>query len=440
MDVQQQYTFRQRTHSMNNVPALTPKMPVRHTRRDSCPQTRLQYSYSQRKEIPPQHKNERHPRHQRIRKGIHFPSFDSHRKRDLRNDLASVLNGQLSHVMGPGDRYILYDRVGQGVFANVICAWDTKKHRYVALKVFHRDAPFQAQGFREQATLRYLEHIKTQYNESNHRHIVPTYDIFRSMDRLCIAFPLYNLDMRNFLHLEKSSFGFCLSMVQRFAHQLLQSLQFLRYPSVDIVHGDMKPENIMLTSSESSVNCHVIDFGNAYFRSSAIPWLEMQTLWYRSPECLLSLPWDQSIDVWSLGCILYELHTARPLFPSHTERELTARIEALLGPFPKHMVQRSPFQFRLFHRDTLSGNYVSRIRYQARHRHLLQRWAMPLRQRLKVNEGGGLDTHLHKDIREPAYELFIHFLHCMLRYDPRDRWTPGELLDHPFLQFCFAVL
>jgi serine/threonine protein kinase len=45
----------------------------------------------------------------------------------------------------------------------------------------------------------------------------------------------------------------------------------------------------------------------------------IQSRFYRSPEVLLGLPYDLAIDMWSLGCILVEMHTGEPLFSGANE-------------------------------------------------------------------------------------------------------------------------
>ena len=45
----------------------------------------------------------------------------------------------------------------------------------------------------------------------------------------------------------------------------------------------------------------------------------IQSRFYRSPEVLLGMPYDLAIDMWSLGCILVEMHTGEPLFSGSNE-------------------------------------------------------------------------------------------------------------------------
>jgi serine/threonine protein kinase len=81
---------------------------------------------------------------------------------------------------------------------------------------------------------------------------------------------------------------------------------------VDIIHCDLKPENILLRHPKKS-GIKVIDFGSSC-RSDKRMYSYIQSRFYRSPEVMLGLPYSVSIDVWSLGCILAEMHTGEPLF------------------------------------------------------------------------------------------------------------------------------
>ena len=60
----------------------------------------------------------------------------------------------------------------------------------------------------------------------------------------------------------------------------------------------------------------------------------IQSRFYRSPEVLLGLGYSPAIDIWSLGCILVELHTGRPLFDGRDEQSQVVRHIELLGMPP----------------------------------------------------------------------------------------------------------
>jgi serine/threonine protein kinase len=74
----------------------------------------------------------------------------------------------------------------------------------------------------------------------------------------------------------------------------------------------------------------LIDFGSACFEFQAI-YTYIQSRFYRSPEVLLGMPYRLPIDVWSLGCVCFELFVGLPLFPGQNEHRMLYRISKVLG-------------------------------------------------------------------------------------------------------------
>lgn len=96
--------------------------------------------------------------------------------------------------------------------------------------------------------------------------------------------------------------GWCY-LVQSIARQCLEALEFIH--GLGLIHCDLKPENI-LVKSYSRCEIKVIDLGSSCFQTDHLC-SYVQSRSYRAPEVILGLPYDQKIDMWSLGCILAEL-------------------------------------------------------------------------------------------------------------------------------------
>ncbi|KTF75659.1 hypothetical protein cypCar_00034685 [Cyprinus carpio] len=118
------------------------------------------------------------------------------------------------------------------------------------------------------------------------------------------------------------------NQVREIACQLVSALYYLH--SHRILHRDMKPQNILLGKGGVVKLC---DFGFA--RAMSVSTLVLTSIkgtpLYMSPELVEEKPYDHSADLWSLGCILYELHTGAPPFYTNSIFQLVQLIEIASG-------------------------------------------------------------------------------------------------------------
>jgi dual specificity tyrosine-phosphorylation-regulated kinase 1 len=121
--------------------------------------------------------------------------------------------------------------------------------------------------------------------------------------------------------------GVSLNLIRKFAKQILKALAYLARPDIDVIHCDLKPENILLRHPKRS-GIKVIDFGSSC-NSSKRMYSYIQSRFYRSPEVMLGLPYSVAIDIWSLGCILVEMHTGEPLFSGTDQFDQMQKIVAV---------------------------------------------------------------------------------------------------------------
>jgi len=138
--------------------------------------------------------------------------------------------------------------------------------------------------------------------------------------------------------------GLKISLIKKFALQILMAL--VHWKKNNVIHWDLKPENILLKRVNKSW-LKVIDFGSGCFKDSKI-YTYIQSRFYRAPEIVLGVQYGVEIDMWSFGCILYELLTGVPLFACESEQDLILRIQEYRGLPPKHLLEESSSSYKYY--------------------------------------------------------------------------------------------
>jgi dual specificity tyrosine-phosphorylation-regulated kinase 2/3/4 len=128
--------------------------------------------------------------------------------------------------------------------------------------------------------------------------------------------------------------GLTLNLLRRIAIQILQALSFMRRHK--IIHCDLKPENILLKQPDRS-GIKIIDLGSSCFDSEKL-YTYIQSRYYRCPEVILGYSYDMAIDMWSFGCIIFELYTGFPCYPGESEKDQLQRIMEVLGKPDDHII------------------------------------------------------------------------------------------------------
>lgn len=292
-------------------------------------------------------------------------------------------------------RYEILSKIGYGAFGIVLKCYDHKMLHEVALKMIkdthenHPEIVLEA---------KFLENLQ---DGCKQHHIIEFYESFTFRNYFCISMEFID---SNFESQNDQQIRCRLSNSDLL--QLFDAVHFIH--SNGILHCDIKPSNILFeidnkssisnkpnsagqmrskddsysiiqTNFNSSNNVknkrrnlslnkisdnmannrnftlhshkksiRLIDFGCSCYIGKC-PYVKIQSLNYRSPEVILRLvPYTESIDIWSIGCVIYEAAVGIPLFNSNSERELIKEIVELIGKPPAWMIEESPRASKFF--------------------------------------------------------------------------------------------
>uniref|UniRef100_A0A3B3R4F1 cyclin-dependent kinase n=1 Tax=Paramormyrops kingsleyae TaxID=1676925 RepID=A0A3B3R4F1_9TELE len=220
---------------------------------------------------------------------------------------------------GKLETYVKLGKLGEGTYATVFKGRSKLTENLVALKEIRLEheegAPCTA--IREVSLLKNLKHAN----------IVTLHDIIHTDRSLTLVFEYLDSDLKQYM----DNCGNLMSMhnVKIFMFQLLRGLSYCHKRK--ILHRDLKPQNLLINDKGE---LKLADFGLA--RAKSVPTKtysnEVVTLWYRPPDVLLgSTEYSTPIDMWGVGCILFEMATGRPMFPGSTVKEELHFIFRLMG-------------------------------------------------------------------------------------------------------------
>ena len=332
--------------------------------------------------------------------------------------IANDNDGHLVYKIGEliQDRYRVESLLGEGTFGKVLKVKDILSSKPVALKIIKN-----IKKYREAAKLEINVLSKlSEFDPGDMSGCIKMLDYFDYHGHTCIAFDILGQSVFDFLR-DNCYNPYSLEAVRKISYNMCQSVNFLH--KNHLTHTDLKPENILFKDSSYIIEDNqrrvvdpsvmLIDFGSATFdhehHSSVV-----STRHYRAPEVILELGWSQPCDVWSIGCIMYELATGVTLFQTHENREHLAMMERILGQFPVKMATQT--STRHFQDGRLKWDEKSsKGRYVRRH-------CKPIKHYIEK---------LDKDNDKDWIQMF-DLIQKMLTYETDLRITLKESLQHSF--------
>jgi serine/threonine-protein kinase len=262
-----------------------------------------------------------------------------------------ALGARLSEALS--DRYVVDREVGRGGMSTVYAARDVKHDRSVALKVLHPNLVSE----------RFLIEIRTMAR-LRHPHILPLYDSGQAAGLLFFVMPL--VDGESLRDRLTRQGPMQLKEATRIVTEVASALSYAH--AAGVVHRDIKPENIMLESGHALV----MDFGIARaLKPSEAQHLTKEgaaigTLTYMSPEQAGGEgKVDERSDIYSLGCVMYEMLVGEPPFSGTSLKASLFR--RLLDPPPTVSAKRPsiPYSVDAAIRTAMATNAKDRYRSAA---------------------------------------------------------------------------
>ncbi|EFP04137.1 hypothetical protein GCK72_023090 [Caenorhabditis remanei] len=213
--------------------------------------------------------------------------------------------------------------LGEGQYSHVYMARHVESSTIVALKKMKLELRKIDNENILRSALQEIRVLKT----TDHKNIIKYFGKVPDCTVPEFVFEYMDTDLFNLIN--KCLTPFSPHVSKNIISQLLIGVEYLHTNL--ILHRDLKPANLLLNTAG---RLKIADFGLSWSQNTSQKTLayEVVTLWYRAPELLFhTSSYKGEIDIWSIGCILAEMITKKPVFPGTSEKDQLRRIFNVLG-------------------------------------------------------------------------------------------------------------
>ncbi|XP_032201228.1 MAPK/MAK/MRK overlapping kinase isoform X1 [Mustela erminea] len=283
--------------------------------------------------------------------------------------------------------YKAVGKIGEGTFSEVTKMQSLRDGGYYACKQMK-------QRFESIEHVNNLREIQALRRLNPHPNILTLHEVVFDRKSGSLALICELMDMNIYELIRGRRHPLSEKKIMHYMYQLCKSLDHMHRNG--IFHRDVKPENILIKQDVLKLG----DFGSCRSVYSKQPYTEyISTRWYRAPECLLTDGfYTYKMDLWSAGCVFYEIASLQPLFPGADELDQISKIHDVIGTPPG---------------KTLAKFTQSRA----------MSFDFPFK------KGSGIPL-----LTASLSPQCLSLLHAMVAYDPDERITAHQALRHPYFQ------
>ncbi|XP_070608139.1 MAPK/MAK/MRK overlapping kinase isoform X5 [Erythrolamprus reginae] len=283
--------------------------------------------------------------------------------------------------------YKTIGKIGEGTFSDVLKVQSLNNGRCYACKQMkqHFESIDHVNNLREIQALRRL---------NPHPNILTLHEVIFDKKAGAVALICELMDMNIYELIKGRKKPLPEKKITNYMYQLCKSLDHIHRNG--IFHRDVKPENILIKQDLLKLG----DFGSCRSTHSKQPYTEyISTRWYRAPECLLTDGYySYKMDIWSAGCVFYEIASFHPLFPGSNELDQISKIHDIIGTPPKKILHK------------FKQSRVMSFDFPAR-------------------KGKGISPFI-PNLSNKSLTL----MYAMIQYDPDERICAHEALQHPYFR------
>lgn len=264
-----------------------------------------------------------------------------------------------------GDNYKKLERIGEGGYGRVTkCSLvnSTEEEKYYAIKKYFMNRVNKLKIIKQiysinkdQKKEKNDTFVKDQYEfikNLNHSNIIKAIEYLEWKKNKYIVYDYHPNDLTKLIKNKNLNW----EEIKIYAKQIFEALNYLHKKK--IIHRDIKPDNFLIDENDKIILCD-FDLARNFENKSQIKTKNTCTSYYKPPEILVgSTTYDEKIDIWGAGCVIYEMIMKKPLFEIQSEFGILFKVIEIVGsPNVRHEI--NPLFFR-----KIIGRIVGRFQIQ----------------------------------------------------------------------------